>query len=538
MFAWFRNLFSRPALLAPKTSSLFSTDLDFDPAFLDDDAWGAILNKSFQVLPETLKAVNHAGKEVAITGKRDFNPRAPGLGRFAMDAPSDGNPLSFKPVIPTVNLIPPAQLAWYASQGFVGWQTCAVLSQHWLVDKICTTPCRDAIRNGFELATTDDETIDPKVLEAIRKGDKQFGLRKNCVEFARYNRIFGIRWALPIIENKDASYYLKPFDIKKVTPGSYKGMAQIDPYWISPELDLEAAANPASVHFYEPTWWRINGIRIHRSHFVIIRNGSVPDILKPTYYYGGVPIPQKIAERVYAAERTANEGPQIALTKRTTVLHLDVAQAVANFQEFLQRINFFTNTRDNYGVKIVGTNDKLEQYDTSLTDFDDMTMCQYNIACAAGDCPATKIMGTSPKGGLGSEGDYDADSYHEFLESVQEHDMLPLIEMHHRLLIASEIRPKFKSIPEGWQPTINWNPVDTPNAKEQAEINEIESRIGNNLVNSGAIDGVDERNRLMADPDSGYNGLGDRDPEPMDLSGEEDTTGGIKSDKSQAGEKS
>ena len=146
-------------------------------------------------------------------------------------------------------------------------------------------------------------------------------------------------------------------------------------------------------------------------------------------------------------------------------------------------------------------------------------------------------MGTSPKGGLGSEGTYDEDSYHEFLESMQEHDMLPFIEKHHALLIASEIRPLFPNIPQGWQPDINWNPVDSPDAKEQAEINEIESRTGNNLVNSGAIDGVDERIRLTADPASGYNGLGDREPEPLDLTGEQDTTGGIKSDKSESGEK-
>lgn len=524
----------KPAV--PKRNSYWSTEID--PDEFTPVEWDHILRRSFQRLPENLKPVDAKGEPITapVAGRR-VNPQAPSLGSFAMDAPSEGNPLSLKPIIPSMELLPRAQLAWYASQGFIGYQVCVILGQHWLIDKLCTMPCKDAMRNGYELTTTDDEEVDPKVLEAIRKADKKFMLRQKCTEFARFNRLFGIRWALPIVENGSADYYLKPFDINKVKPGSYKGIVQIDPYWITPELDTDSAANPASLSFYEPTWWRINGVRIHSTHFVLIRTSTLGDILKPTYYYGGIPVPQKIAERVYAAERTANEGPQLALTKRTTWMKMDMTQALANLQVFLSKMNFFTQTRDNFGVKLGGLEDEMEQFDTSLTDFDDMTMLQYTIACAAGDCPAAKVMGTSPKGGLGSEGEYDADSYHEFLESMQEHDMLPLIERHHQLLIASDIRPKFPSIPEGWQPTIQWNPTDVPNAKEQAEINEIESRTGNNLVNSGAIDGVDERNRLMSDPDSGYNGLGEREPEPVDLSGEQDVTGGIKSDKSQAGEK-
>jgi len=37
------------------------------------------------------------------------------------------------------------------------------------------------------------------------------------------------------------------------------------------------------------------------------------------YMYGGIPVSQRIMERVYAAERTANEGPLLAMSKRTNV---------------------------------------------------------------------------------------------------------------------------------------------------------------------------------------------------------------------------
>ncbi|MBZ4283755.1 DUF1073 domain-containing protein, partial [Streptococcus pneumoniae] len=91
-----------------------------------------------------------------------------------------------------------------------------------------------------------------------------------------------------------------------------------------------------SLHYYEPTYWLINGRRYHRSHLVIYRTCEVPDILKPMYRYGGVPVPQRVMERVYCAERTANEAPELAMTKRLTAFGTDAAAAVSNPEGFGQ----------------------------------------------------------------------------------------------------------------------------------------------------------------------------------------------------------
>lgn len=520
LLALIDRLRANPRLSAPppRHASLFSTEIDGTELSEIDwqkmmAEWEKALKKSFQRLPSDFKPVDSNGKQ--IEGNYRIAAAAPGVpGKFAMDSPSEGNPLSMKPLIEPIFTIPFAQLIWYSAQGFIGYQACAIIAQHWLVDKICTVPARDAMRHWYEIATEDDMDIDPKIIADIKKLDRKYGIKQNCVELLRFNRIFGIRIALPIIENQAADYWEQPFDPAKIKPGSYKGISQIDPYWITPELDGPAAANPASISFYEPTWWRVNGQRVHRTHLILIRNGKVSDILKPTYLYGGVSIPQKIAERVYASERTANEAPQMALTKRTTFMKVDITQALANLETFLQKINFFTQMRDNYGLKIGGLDDTLEQFDTSLNDFDATIMTQYEIACAAGDCPSSKIMGTSPKGGLGTEGTYDADSYHEFLESLQEHDAQPLIERHHLLCMLSEILPKYGSkVPTDFMPVITWNPCDTPTAKEQAEINYIKAQTAAMEVTAGAIDGVDERTRLASDKDSGYNGLNAREPD-------------------------
>lgn len=416
--------------------------------------------------------------------------------------------------------IPDAQLGYFAGQGFIGYQACAILSQNWLIDKACSMPAKDAVRNGYEITVNDGTEVAPDVLEYMRKQDKKFKVLKNCEEFVRYGRIFGIRVALFQVESSDPEYYKKPFNPDGVKKGSYKGISQIDPYWMAPVLDQTAAANPAARDFYEPTWWIINGQYVHRSHLVIMRHHEVPDILKPSYIYGGIPLPQLIAERVYAAERTANEAPMLTMSKRLTVLRADMSQVEANQEAFEAKMTVWSEFMNNFGIKIIGGDEEIQQFDTSLADVDAVIMTQYQLVAAASGVPATKLMGTSPKG-FNATGEFEQASYHEELESIQEHDLTALVDRHHLLLIRSEIAPKFDIAP--FSVESNWKPVDSPTADELAEVNYKKAQSDALLVQSGALGGEDVRNRLISDKDSGYNGM----EAEMDLSGEEEIYGSI-----------
>jgi phage-related protein (TIGR01555 family) len=409
------------------------------------------------------------------------------------------------------------QLAFYASQNFIGYQTMAMLAQNWLVAKACDQPGKDAVRKGWTVTANGADDLTPEMLEAIRRHDKRFKIKRALREMIYFGRVFGVRHVLLEIASDDPEYYEKPFNLDGVTPGSYRGITQIDPYWITPVLTEDSANNPASRHFYDPTYWTVQGRKIHRSHFIIFKGPEVADILKPTYRYGGVSVAQMIFERVYAAERTANEAPQLAQTKRETVLKTDVKKALANQGAFDATMQSWANTRDNYGVRVIGLDDEATQIETSLADLDATIMTQYQLVAAVAGVPITKLLGTVPKG-FNATGEYDEASYHETLESLQEAEPTELLERHYACLARSEIEPRFKVRPEL---TPVWEPLDSMTAKEQAEVNEIEARTGLTLVQSGAIDGMDERARITADPKSGYNGL--PTPEPEELLDDGDT---------------
>lgn len=394
--------------------------------------------------------------------------------------------------------IPDDLFNWYSRQGFIGFQAMAIVSQHWLVNKALRIPAIDALRNGYEIASVDQEELETDFIAKLKRYDKKFKLKKNLIEFETNKRLFGYRIAVFNVESDDPKYYEKIFNIDGVTENSYKGITQVDPSWVAPMLDRQAAANPASMDFYEPTWWMISGQLYHRSHLVVARYIDPPDILKPTYQYGGISLTQHILERVYAAERTANEAPMLAETKRLNVIHTDLALAAADPEGLEGRLQEQVSFMDNYGVRVVGTDDVIEQFDTSLSDLDAVIMNQYQLVSAISGVPSTKLLGTSPKG-FNATGEFEERSYHELLETIQV-DMELVIDRHHELVIQSEMGGK-KNV------EIVWNSVSTLSAKEQEEINLLKAQTVSALSMTGAIDAEEIREQLIADKKSGFNGL-------------------------------
>lgn len=391
---------------------------------------------------------------------------------------------------------------WFGSHSFIGHQMCALLAQHWLIKKACHVPARDATRNGYNIVATNGDEIPTEIIKTLEKYDKKYRIKYQAEQFLTMGRIFGIRLAFFDIASNDPDFYEKPFNLDGVEKGSYKGVVQVDPYWCVPELVGSELADPTSAHFYEPTYWRINNKRIHRSHLFIFRNGDVPDLVKPMYLYGGVPVPQLIMERVYGAERTASEALSLVTSKRTSIWLTNMEAFAANASESAERLLEWIYNRDNHGIKLGDKEqDQFQQFDTALGDLDEVIMTQYQLVAAAVNVPATKLLGTSPKG-FNSTGEAEAKSYHEELESIQEHDLTEFIERHHQLVIKA-------FCDEHIETSISWRPVDSPTAKELAELNNLKAQSYGALVMAGAIDGDDVRFRLVNDPDSGFHDMGE-----------------------------
>lgn len=408
----------------------------------------------------------------------------------------------------------------FALQGFIGFQACAILTQNWLINKCCALPPKDAMAPDYDVSYKDKDVLDNDKellleLKTISDSKTDFSIKTCAIEFAEKKRQFGVSYAYPIIAG---AKYDKPFKLESVKLNSYKGMVNVDPYWLSPELDLTAASDVKSSDFYEPTWYKLpNGVKIHKSWIVKSINGNIPDILKPTYNYGGYPIPQLIYQRVYAAESVANEAPMLAKSKRLLYMDGNLSNYVLNQSKAENDAKAFSYFRDNWGVVVKRPDQAIGQIDTSLTDFDAVLMSQYQLVAAASGVHATKLLETQPKG-FNTSGAFEEAQYNSLLLSIEKDDYKPYLNFHYMLLLKSKYNKTYTIDCE-------FKPIDTPSRKEVAEYNEIKSRTNASYLMAGVISKNECRETLRLDPDSGFNMLSGDAP---DVSGKHLEPAGLK----------
>lgn len=143
--------------------------------------------------------------------------------------------------------------------------------------------------------------------------------------------------------------------------------------------------------------------------------------------------------------------------------------------------------------------DNVQQIDTSLTDFDALIMTQYQLVASIARMPATKLLKTQPKG-FNATGEYEMKDYIQELQHLQDNQMKPLIERNNLLVEKSEFGYSYEL-------EAKFNPVDMPTERELAEVRKIDADTDAVLINAGAISPEEARARIIADPNSGYNGL-------------------------------
>lgn len=403
-----------------------------------------------------------------------------------------------------------AAAEYLGTHPFIGHLMASQLAMNATIDKACMMPARDAVRNGWEPRTVDGDEVDnADVLRLLRRVDQKMNVRRSLQQFIYKGRVFGVRVAVFKVKSSDKQYYEKPFNPDAVKPGKYEGIVQVDPQWCVPELDSEALADPLSAHFYEPTWWVIQGRRVHRSHVVVYRHGDLADAMRPAYLYGGIPLPQMIMEQVYAAQRTAAEAPMLAMTKRTSVLKLDVKKFAADAAALMKSVLNWVRFRNNMGVELQDKDNEYQQFDTSLADLDNVIMTSYQLVAMAAHVPATRLLETPPKG-FNASGENEQRNYTQTLESLQEMDCTPFLRKHYQLAMLSEVDPVMRRTDAEYQPMdigVVWNPCDTPTAKEQAEISKIDAETDTIRMDQGAVDEYDVREKMIKSQGAGWEWL-------------------------------
>lgn len=401
---------------------------------------------------------------------------------------------------------------FFAKFGFIGYQICSILGQHWLISNACSLANQDALRNGWQnvFIENDDKNKGDNNDEDKEKKQKlltdlytvqqtKFNLNEVLLKWAYYRNLYGVSYLLPIIDGID---YEKPYNPDGIKKGSLKGFTVIEPYWMIPQFDKDVMTDPTNMKFLEPEYFLTNnGKKIHASHLIISKRKYVSDIMKASYYFGGISLAQEIYERVYAAEKSANEAPLILLTKRLNVYKIrDFRDIFTNPEAFIDRLKTLTEYRDNQGFLFCDKEDDIMQIDTALTDFDETVKQQYGLVSAVARVPEDKLFEKNPTGGLSSNGSYNEKNYTQDLNTLQTGVFQKAIDRINEITLRSEFESKDKVY-------IVFNPTDNPTEEEVTNLNKTKADTTAIYIANGVISPEEARMRLVEDKTAGYSFL-------------------------------
>lgn len=409
----------------------------------------------------------------------------------------------------------PAFMIPFFNHSFIGWQACALLCQNAYIRKACEIPARDAVAVDYKLHYIEGDDKDPstekeeeeEILRELKQmSDRKMKIKNVCRDANIFKKMYGQILVIPTFsEDVDMS---EPFDLKKIKKGTYTGMQIIQPFWVRYQMGVEQLSRPDRAGFYEPEYYTIpEKAKIHKSWVIKLVNGVCPDILKPVYYYGGVPLTQQIYERVFCAEKTANEAPKLALTKRLLIIDGDVENLTANPDEAYATMESVANLRDNMGFMVKNPENSVSQIDTSLADFDALIMTQFQLVAAIAEMPVTKLMKTQLKG-LANSGDYEMKDYAQTLVEIQENDFNRILMWHYQLLGMSE---KGKDL----NLDVVWNPIDTPTELETAQIESQQAQTDATYVGAGILGADEVRTMLRSNEDSRFHNIEEEMPDDL-----------------------
>lgn len=392
--------------------------------------------------------------------------------------------------------------------GFRGYPILATMSQQVEYANMHTVMADEMTRNWIEVKSTKkgDEFID-LMEDALEKYD----VKRLIHEAVKQDSMFGVAHVyIDVGANKDDVELGKPlfFDPRKISKGSLKGFRVVDPTWIYPAM--YNTRWPLAPDFYKPQAWFVMGQTVHESRFIDIISRPVPDILKPSYNFGGLSLTQLMEDYVCDWREAKKNVIKILKTLRMRALKTDMDARLAEPGQFDKRIKLFTQLQDNQGLWALDTQEDLLHQQTSLSELSNLLSNYQDQMCIPARITNLKLLGNAPAG-LNASGEGELETWHETISGMQERDIRRALENIFKIIQLSEFGELKPNI------YFEFRPLDEISEKEKAEIAEIRVRTVTTASDSMLVNSEEGRDALSSIEGAGFENLkGDYEAEEED----------------------
>lgn len=392
-----------------------------------------------------------------------------------------------------------------ADTSFIGYSALSTLSQNGL------------IRAGVEMRA---DEMTRKWGELVRKGDAEEEgdkLNELTEEMERYKIKNLFRSAsclcgymggcLLFIDNgAKEQEYADPLilDANTFEQGSLQGFKLIEPYLVTP--GGYNSVNPMADDYFRPSLWYVQGKPVHASRLIYFAENTLTSLLKPAYNFFGLSLAQKVLDAVAHYTENREAAGRLLQKYALTVLKTNMEQVLSGRLDTAlnDRIKYFVQNRSNDGCAAIDKDmEDIVVMTTSLAGVTDMVRQSMEYVAAMFNEPVVKMWGLSPNGF--SSGDMELQNHYDNIASQQEKMFADPLR---RVLDVLQIN-KYGEVDKGIR--FNFLPLSEEDERKVAETNKIQAETDGVLIANGVIAPEEARARLIADGNSGYNTLTERE---------------------------
>ena len=291
----------------------------------------------------------------------------------------------------------------------------------------------------------------------------------------------------------------------KIKKGSLKRLQVIEPTWV--QAQRYNTTNPLASDWYRPEIWYVMGRGVHRTRLHTFVGRPVPDMLKPSYAFGGLSLSQVakpyvdiwLTTRQSVGELIHAFSVMVLKTNLSTLLQPGGAQAL------LTRAALFNATRDNQGLMMI--DEQTEDFmnvSASIAGLADLqAQSQEHVASVVG-IPLVKYTGIQPKG-LNASSDGEIRVWYDLVLAMQNFFFRPNLTETIDFAMISLWGKVDDDI------TYEFVPLWEMSEKEKAEMRKLDAETDQLRIDSSVVSPEEVRTKLAADPESPYHGLDHND---------------------------
>jgi len=382
---------------------------------------------------------------------------------------------------------------------WLGYPYLAQLAQRAEYRMIVETYAREMTREWIEF-TNKGGKKDKTKIDKLTAAFKRYGVRDVISTLLEKEGFFGRAHVFIDLGEKDNSTPLV-FDKAKINEKSLKGFKVIEPMWTYPAVFN--TSNPLADDFYDPQSWYVLGKTVHKTRMLTLVCSPVPDLLKPSYSYGGLSKTQLARPYIDNWLRARQSGSDLLHNFSIAKLGTNMEGVLQDggAETLYQRAVLFNEMRDNRGLMTYDKED--EEFGvvaTPLTGVEELVAQAQEQTSSVAGIPLVIMLGITPTGLNGST-DGEMDAWDDRVMSLNERFVRPVLTDIFKAIQIAE----FGEVDEDLD--FKFLPLQQLTSLEEATERKTDAETDCMYIDRGVVDAQDVNEKLTRDENSPYSGV-------------------------------